>query len=217
MSVPLLQVALDNFNMADALASAKLLYKEVDVIEVGTLLNLSVGKEAIKIMSTLYENNIICADLKITDAGGELSGMAFDQGADWVTIMCSSENATKAKAVEVAKKFKKEMQVELFGNWTYQEAQTWLDLGIKQVIYHQSRDALNGGASWGYSNMESVKKLADMGFEVSVTGGLTCNVISLFKGINIKAFIVGRNLRQAKNPAQEAKLFKEKINQYWPQ
>ena len=30
-----------------------------------------------------------------------------------------------------------------------QQARQWRELGINQVIYHQSRDALLAGGSWG--------------------------------------------------------------------
>ena len=215
MARPLLQVALDNFSVSDALESTRLLAPELDIIEVGTLLCLATGAESIKIMRTLYPENIIVADLKIVDAGGELAGMACEKGADWVTVMCSAADATKAKAVQAATKAGGEMQVELFGNWTFEQAEAWLGLGIKQVIYHQSRDALNAGGSWGEANMQVVKKLAEMGFEVSVTGGLTLDVIKLFAGIPVKAFIVGRNLRDAPDPAAEARAFQAEIAKYW--
>ena len=215
MAKPLLQVALDNFTISEALESTRVLAPELDVIEIGTLLCLSTGAEAIEVMSTLYPDRTIVADLKIVDAGGELAGMACDKGADWVTVMCNAADATKAKAMEAAEQRGGEMQVELFGNWTFDQAEEWKRLGIRQVIYHQSRDALNSGGSWGPDNMNVVKKLADMGLEVSVTGGLTRDVIGLFKGIPVKSFIVGRNLRNADDPAAEARAYKNEIDAYW--
>ena len=165
MSLPLLQVALDNFTISEALESTSVLAPELDVVEVGTLLCLSTGAESISTMRTLYPENKIVADLKIVDAGGELADMACSKGADWVTVMCNAANATKAKAVEAAGKLGGEMQVELFGNWTFEEAEEWKKIGLKQLIYHQSRDALNSGGSWGEANMKVVKRLAEMGFE----------------------------------------------------
>ena len=215
MSLPLLQVALDNFTISEALESTRVLAPELDVIEVGTLLCLSTGAESIRTMRTLYPENTIVADLKIVDAGGELADMACSKGANWVTVMCNAANATKAKAVEAAEKLGGEVQIELFGNWTFEEADEWKKIGLKQVIYHQSRDALNSGGSWGEANMKVVKRLVEMGFEVSVTGGLTIEVIKLFKGIPVKCFIVGRNLRNASNPAAEARAWKEEIRKYW--
>lgn len=215
MARPLLQVALDNFTLSEALESTRLLAPGIDVIEIGTILCLSNGAESIEVMRTLYPDHKIVADLKIVDAGGELASMACSKGADWVTVMCNAADATKAKAVAAAEKLGGEMQVELFGDWTFEQAEAWKALGIKQVIYHQSRDALNAGGSWGESNMRVVKKLADMGFEVSVTGGLTIEVLKLFAGIPVKTFIVGRNLRNAPDPLAEARAFQAEIGKFW--
>jgi 3-keto-L-gulonate-6-phosphate decarboxylase len=215
MALPLLQVALDNFSISDALESTRVLAPELDVIEAGTLLCLATGADSIKTLRTLYPDNLIVADLKIVDAGGELADMACSKGANWVTVMCNAANATKAKAAEAAAKLGGEMQVELFGSWTFEEAEEWKKIGLRQVIYHQSRDALNSGGSWGEENMKIVKRLAEMGFEVSVTGGLTIDVLKLFKGIPVKSFIVGRNLRNAPDPAAEARAYKEEIKKYW--
>jgi len=215
MPLPLLQVALDNFELSEALESTRLMASELDVIEAGTILCLSTGAKSIKALSTLYPENKIVADLKIVDAGGELAEMACSNGADWVTVMCSAADATKQKAMEAAQKLGGEMQVELFGTWTFKQVAEWKKIGLKQVIYHQSRDALNSGGSWGVENMNVVKKLVEMGMEVSVTGGLTIDVIKLFKDLSVKCFIVGRNLRNASDPAAEARLWKDEIKKYW--
>lgn len=215
MALPLLQVALDNLQLSDALESTRVLAPELDVVEAGTLLCLAEGSDAIRVLKTLYPDNIIVADLKIVDAGGELAGMACSQGAQWVTVMCNAANATKEKAMRAAEQHGAEMQVELFGNWTYEEAQTWREIGLKQVIYHQSRDALNAGSSWGEANMKVVRRLAELGFEVSVTGGLTIDTLKLFKGIPVKCFIAGRSLRNAPDPAAEARAWKQEIGTLW--
>lgn len=215
MAQPLLQVALDNLELTEALESTRLLAPELDVIEAGTLLCLAKGKEAIKVLRTLYPNNLICADLKIVDAGGELAEMACSHGANWVTVMCNAANATKLNALKAAQKLDADVQIELFGNWTLEEAAEWKGLGLKQVIYHQSRDALNAGGSWGEANMKVVRELADMGFEVSVTGGLEITTLELFKGIPVKCFIAGRSLRNAQDPAAEARAWKAEIAKHW--
>ncbi|MEM9424094.1 MAG: 3-dehydro-L-gulonate-6-phosphate decarboxylase [Spirochaetota bacterium] len=215
MEKPLLQLALDNLKLHEALCTTQVLAPELDVIEAGTLLCLAEGAESVQVLRSLYPDKKIVADLKIVDAGAELAQLACQRGADWVTVMCNAANATKAKAVEAAAKYGSEIQVELFGNWTYEEAREWQPIGLKQVIYHQSRDALHAGGSWGEKNMQAVKKLADMGFEVSVTGGLSVDVLALFRGIPVKSFIVGRDLREAKEPLDTARRYQSSIRQYW--
>lgn len=216
MTRPLLQVALDNLDLSDALVSTRLLAPELDVIEAGTLLCLAEGRDAIRVLRTLYPENVICADLKIVDAGGELAEMACSQGANWVTVMCNAANATKVNALRAAEAHGADVQIELFGNWTMEEAAEWQKLGLKQVIYHQSRDALNAGGSWGEANMQVVRDLADMGLEVSVTGGLAIENLQLFAGIPVKCFIAGRSLRNAADPAAEARAWKTEISTHWP-
>ena len=54
-----------------------------------------------------------------------------------------------------------------------------------------------------------------MGFKVSVTGGLEKETLKLFKGIDVYTFIAGRGIREASDPAQAAREFKEEIDKYW--
>ena len=85
-----------------------------------------------------------------------------------------------------------ELQVELYGNWTFEQAMDWHNIGIRQVIYHQSRDALLSGETWGEKDLSKIKNLIELGFNVSVTGGLNPHTLHLFEGIDVYTFITGR-------------------------
>lgn len=89
------------------------------------------------------------------------------------------------------------MQIELTGYWTWEQAQQWRDAGIGQVVYHRSRDAQAAGVAWGEADITAIKRLSDMGFKVTVTGGLALEDLPLFKGIPIHVFIAGRSIRDA--------------------
>ncbi len=73
-------------------------------------------------------------------------------------------------------------------------------MGISQVVYHQSRDALLYGETWGQKDLKKIKKLIEMGFKVSVTGGLTVEGIELFKNLDVFCFIFGRGIRDSVSP-----------------
>ena len=62
MARPLLQIALDNNTLSDALKSISLVGHEVDVIEAGTILCLAEGMEAVRCLRALYPNKIILAE-----------------------------------------------------------------------------------------------------------------------------------------------------------
>ena len=211
MSVPLLQIALDNITLSGALKSAKAVGEEVDIIEAGTILCLAEGMEAVRCLRALYPEKIILADTKCADAGGTVAKMCTNAGADWMTVICSATIPTMKAALKEVK----ELQVELYGDWTFEHAKAWKAAGITQAVYHQSRDALLSGETWSESDLNKIKKLSEMGFKVSVTGGLEIETLKLFKDIDVFTFIAGRSIRDAENPDKEAKKFKEEISKYW--
>ena len=53
----------------------------------------------------------------------------------------------------------------------------------------------------GVKNLNKVKKLIDMGFRVSVTGGLDVDTLKLFEGVDVFTFIAGRGITEAADPA----------------
>ena len=211
MSRPLLQIALDNNTLSDAIRSISQVGHEVDVIEAGTILCLAEGMEAVRCLRALYPAKTILADTKCADAGGTVAKNCADAGADWMTVICSATIPTMKAALKEVK----DLQVELYGDWTFDHAKQWKEAGLSQVVYHQSRDALLAGETWGEKDLSKIKKLVEMGFKVSVTGGLEKETLKLFKGIDVYTFIAGRGIRDAKDPAQAARDFKEEIAKYW--
>lgn len=211
MKLPLLQVALDNNSLSDALKTIKELGEVVDVIEAGTILCLQEGMEVIRCLRSLYPKKIILADTKCADAGGTVGKNCTDAGANWMTVICSATLPTMKAALKEVE----DLQVELYGKWTFEDVKNWKAIGINQLVYHQSRDALLEGESWGEKDLNQVRELINMGFKVSVTGGLNLETLQLFKGSDIYCFIVGRSLREAENPKEEAKKWKKEIERIW--
>ena len=211
MAKPLLQIALDNNTLSDAIRSISQVGHEVDIIEAGTILCLAEGMEAVRCLRALYPNKIILADTKCADAGGTVAKNCADAGADWMTVICSATIPTMKAALKEVK----DLQVELYGDWTFEHAKQWKEAGLSQAVYHQSRDALLAGETWGEKDLNKIRKLMEMGFKVSVTGGLEKETLKLFKGIDVYTFIAGRGIREASDPAQAAREFKEEIDKYW--
>lgn len=54
MSLPMLQVALDNQTMDSAYETTRLIAEEVDIIEVGTILCVGEGVRAVRDLKALY-------------------------------------------------------------------------------------------------------------------------------------------------------------------
>lgn len=207
----MLQVALDTDTTAQALSVARQVSDVVDVVEAGTLLIYQEGMSAVRDLRAIAPNKIVLADAKVADAGGHVGKVAKDAGADWMTCINAATVPTMAQAQKQI-----EVQVELYEGWDNEKrAQEWLDNGIDQVVYHQSRDAKAAGQVWGEKDLNSVKKLIDMGFKVSVTGGVKPEVLKLFAGVPVYCFIAGRAIHGADDPHAAAMAFKNEIDRIW--
>ncbi|EBA8077174.1 3-keto-L-gulonate-6-phosphate decarboxylase UlaD [Salmonella enterica] len=214
-SRPLLQLALDHTNLQTAQRDVALLRDHIDIVEAGTILCLTEGISAVKALRAQCPDKIIVADWKVADAGETLAQQAFGAGADWMTIICAAPLATVEKGHTVAQSCGGEIQIELFGNWTLDDARNWYRIGVRQAIYHRGRDAQASRQQWGEADLARMKALSDIGLELSITGGITPADLSLFKDIRVKAFIAGRALAGALHPAQAAAEFHAQIDAIW--
>ncbi|ACS83934.1 3-dehydro-L-gulonate-6-phosphate decarboxylase [Musicola paradisiaca Ech703] len=214
MTKPLLQIALDSTDLASAVTIANSVESFVDVIEVGTILAFAEGMSAVRTLRKRHPNHILVCDMKTTDGGAILARMAFEAGANWITVSAAAHVATIAACKKVADEFSGEIQIELYGRWTLDDAKTWVDMGIRQAIYHRSRDAELAGVNWTPDDLNRMRALSELGIDVSITGGIVPEDIHLFAGINAKTLIAGRALATATGKAT-AEALRREIDTYW--
>ena len=213
METPKLQLALDTYDLPSALGPLQKASPWVDVIEVGTILCLAEGMSAVRNIRSLFPDKLLLADVRIAESGGLISKMAFDAGADWVTVVSGALMTTVEVVVKEAKGRGRDVQIELFDGWTMEQAQRWYDVGVRQVITHRSRDKeATGDLTWGESDFEEIRRLAAMGFKVTVTGNVGVNDIALFAGVPVYVFIVGRGIYKAEHPELAAKALHDAIS-----
>ena len=80
---------------------ATLVAPEVDIIEIGTPLCKAAGVEAIRSMREICPDKLILADFKTPDVGGLEATMAFDAGADMLTVIGGAALPTVEQALAV--------------------------------------------------------------------------------------------------------------------
>ena len=103
-TLPLLQLSLDFTSLPAGLAVALKIASAVDVIEVGTPLCKSAGLEAIRAVCEVCPDKLIYADFKTPDVGALEAQMAFDAGADFITVIGGAPLITVELALNEARK-----------------------------------------------------------------------------------------------------------------
>ena len=217
MKLPLLQVALDETSLENAVKSVKQYGHVIDIVEIGTILHYAEGAKATSVLRQMFPEKILLDDIKGADAGKTLAEICFQAGADIMTAICCADVNTMIAMKKVGLSYgeEKDVQVELYGDWTYEQAQTWLDAGMNQCVYHRSRDAELAGKKWSDDDINKIATLIDMGFKVTITGGLQVEDLVLFEGLAIHCIIAGRSIRDAVDPEQAALDFKTEIKRIW--
>ncbi len=202
MPVPMLQIAMDYIALAPALAMAVKVAPEVDIIEIGTPLCKAVGLDAIRAMRELVgPDKLILADFKSPDVGGLEAKMAFDAGADMMTVIGGAALATVGSALAVAKEEKKEMLMELTGvRDILARAREWRQIGVERMVYHRGWDEQAFSRQWVEEDRTVIRQLIDMGFKVTVTGGITKPLLAFFQSLPVSVVICGRGIRETPDP-----------------
>lgn len=214
--VPLLQVAMDYISLPDALSMAVKVNQYADIIEIGTPLCKAAGLDGIRAMRGVCPDKLILADLKTPDVGDLEAQMAFDAGADIMTVIGGAPLITVKQAQEAADRNHKQMLVDVTGVKDIPAAgREWRAIGVKGVVYHRGWDEGNSERRWGESDREIIRALIQMGFHVSIAGGITLELLPFFKDLAISIVNIGREIRETPDPTASARQVKLLIQQLW--
>jgi 3-dehydro-L-gulonate-6-phosphate decarboxylase len=216
ITTPLLQLALDYISLPKALAMAAQVAPEVDIIEIGTPLVKSAGMESVRAIREICPDKLILADLKTPDVGGLEATMAFDAGADMMTVIGGATLATVEQALAVARKRDKEMLMELTGvRDIVARAIEWRRIGVDRIVYHREWDAQDAGREWTEEDKDTIRQLIDMGYKVTVTGGMTFDILPFFADLQVAVLICGRGIREAADPRSAAREMRLAMADLW--
>lgn len=215
-TTPLLQIALDYISLPPALVMAHTVAPEVDIIEIGTPLCKAAGLDAIRSIREICPDKLILADFKTPDVGGLEATMAFDAGADMFTVIGGAALATVEQAYEVACRRGKQMLMELTGvRDILARAAEWRKIGVDRIVYHREWDAQSAGRQWSQPDKATIRELIDMGYKVTVTGGLTLELLPFFADLPVYALICGRAIREDADPRAAARTMRLAMAEIW--
>lgn len=204
-----LQVAIDLLTTEAALDLAAKVSPYVDIIELGTPLIKAEGLKVITAMKSAHPDKLVFADLKTADTGALEAEMAFNAGADLVTVMGAVDDSTIKGAVEAAKKAGKKVVVDTIGvKDCVQRAKEVTAFGVAFVELHAGLDEQ---AQPGYNVQKLIGEGREAQVPFSIAGGVNLDTIKDVVAAGAAVAVAGGAIYGAQDPAAAAKALKEAI------
>jgi 3-hexulose-6-phosphate synthase len=194
-----LQLALDLDSVAAAAAVLEKTADLVDIVEVGTPLVLREGAKAIRALKEGFPDLVLLADFKIMDAGKEEAEIAFEAGADIVTVLAAAEITTIRRACEAARNAGREVMADLIAvSGVARRAMKVSAAGVSYLCCHTAFDIQSSGADPAREITEVRAALPSA--RVAAAGGITPQRIGLLLTLAPEIVIVGGFVTRAADP-----------------
>ncbi len=204
-----LQVALDEPNIETAIQMMYQMFQHVDIIEIGTPMILNNGLEPVKTIKKLFPDMTVLADTKIVDAGELEAKLAFQAGADIVTVMGFTNIETVQRVISTAKAFRKCVMVDMMCvEAVSSKALEFVQMGADFVCEHLAADVQGKG--------EPLSKMMDLIKSVgaehcAVAGGLNYSNIRNIVPFQPAIVIVGKGITGESDVGKAAKSIHDAI------
>jgi 3-hexulose-6-phosphate synthase len=167
----LLQLAVDLTDQTVVLDLLDQVADQVDIIEVGTPLLIKSGVRIISTLKAAYPDKRILADLKIMDAGGQESALAFDAGADIVTVLGLAHEATMLDAMAQAHRADGLIMADMIAAPDVTSRARALDaMGVDMICLHTAYDVQAQGVN-PVNDIQKVKSVTQQ-TTLAIAGGI---------------------------------------------
>lgn len=94
-------------------------------------------------------------------------------------------------------------------------ATEWRRIGVDRIVYHREWDAQSAGREWTEDDKQIMRQLIDMGYKLTVTGGMTMELLPFFSDLPISVLICGRGIREAADPRAAAHQMRLALAELW--
>lgn len=193
------QLALDAISLTDARTVVERVRDQIDLVEVGTPFVLQEGLNVIAKLRPLIGAAAVVADIKIMDGGEFLSGMAFDAGADYVTVLAAARDETILAAVRNANQVGKRVFADLIAMPdAAARALAVRRLGVHGVCVHSGFEP---GSDEQADVLAAVRSVVP-DIEVAVAGGVSAATIGELALLEPDIVVVGSAITSAKDPSE---------------
>ena len=207
----LLQLALDTIGMKDAKHLLHEVSDVIDIVEIGTPFIIKDGVSAVRKIKKTFPSLKILADLKIADGGEYESKLAFEAGADIVTVLGFSDDATIKSAVLKARQYGKAVMVDMIGIGDVKTRASELEkLRVDYICVHTASDVKSTKAP-PLKELQAVKKVTKR-TKIAIAGGIDADSIGNIVKENPEIIIVGSWITKNAERREAALLIKKIMN-----
>jgi len=203
-----LQLALDELKLNDALALAESIREYIDIIEIGTPFVIAEGMNAVRKFKELFPEKEILSDEKIMDGGYFESQLAFDAGAEYVTVLGVTDILTVKACLQAAHDHGRQLVADMICvDDMAQKIAALEDVGVHVLAVHTGADQQAAGRQ-PIEDLIVMKQHAKQA-KIAVAGGINSQTIEKYVALAPDIIIVGSAITRAADPVEEARKIKQ--------
>jgi len=206
-----LQIALDTLTLDECIELLNETKDFVDIAEIGTPFIIECGMEPVRVLKEKFPMIEILADAKIMDAGELESESCYKAGADIVTVLGVSHDATIEGVINSARKYSRKVMVDMIAVENMAERAIQLDkMGVDYICVHTAFDI----QQTGQNPLEELKIVNSVikNAKSAVAGGVKLSTINDIVSEGCEVVVVGGAISNAGNRQEMARKIKERMN-----
>ena len=205
-----LQAALDTLTIEQCNELLSKTEGIVDIAEVGTPFVIEQGMVPVKVFKEKFSGIEVLADAKIMDAGEFEADKCFEAGADIVTVLGVSNNATIEGVVRSAKRYGCKVMVDMIEVKDLATRTQEVDqLGVDYICVHTAFDVQATGKD-PLDELKVVNKVIKNA-KSAVAGGVKLTTIDAIVEEGAEIIVAGGAICNAEDPADMAQKMKERM------